>query len=1007
MSETHRKPNAEARNEDDMQYGHGPLSKEELDEKYPDRPHNSRKTLRFCDLYLLLFDPLIDNLKKPKTGPGAKSKVPPHERRRIIINNFISKWRKEVGYDLYPVFRLIMPDKDRDRPVYGLKEAAIAKLLIKVLKIDAKSEDALKMTQWKSVVGGSKDPAAGDFAGRCYGVLDKRIEREKPGDMSIAEVNRLLDKLALSQSDKDQQPIFEQFFDEMNADEIKWLIRIIVKQMKIGTTEKTIFGSFHPAADALFNVSTSLRRVCWELWNPGRKLENDETPRIELMSCFKPQLAQFQHFGFAKMIECLNSDAFTEAKDRAGKPFWVEEKLDGERMQMHMEKNEDVPGGYSFSFWSRKGKDYTYLYGSNLGESAESAALTFFIKNAFDPALKNIIVDGEMIEWDYNESSGIDSIAEFGSLKTAALGQQKNSFKEGRRPLFRVFDCLFINDRDITKYKLCDRYKVLKRFVKGEHRRLEIHPHKECKTVAEIETELRDVIDRSGEGLVLKNPDSDYRLNERNDMWMKVKPEYMDEFGENLDCVVIGGYYGSGHRGGYLSSFLCGLRADQNDISKGADPEKFYSFFKVGGGFRREDYEHIRHITDGKWRDWDPKRPPTKYIGLGGGPNGRAEVPDQWIRPSDSFVVEAKAASVVVSESFATRTTLRFPRFRKVRSDKGWQDALSKEEFRALKERVESESKPSKEMTIDSKRIMTKRIKLKPTVAGAEIKVKTPYAGPHTKNFEGIFFFVMTDMGPPQKKSKAELEQIVKSNGGSITQNATSNPHTVCVADKQLVKVKSLIKSGQKNIVKPAWILDAIKQAETDGPDRERLIIQPEPQHMLHTLSGEQESVDGAIDMYNDSYARDVTVGELKKIFDEMALIKDHIEEDGGFSATTFMSDLEHRGRRVCELPGSLFRGTLAYFGPPGESLHTEDIEHELAYHRYLFAGGKVTVHTEDRDITHVIILNNDRDSIEELRVNVIGDWRTKTPRMVKLAWIQDTWKEGTRLDEERYVPVA
>lgn len=43
---------------------------------------------------------------------------------------------------------------------------------------------------------------------------------------------------------------------------------------------------------------------------------------------------------------------------------------------------------------------------------------------------------------------------------------------------------------------------------------------------------------------------------------MKVKLEYMIEFGEVFDCVVIGGYYGFGKRGGGISSFLCGFWVD-------------------------------------------------------------------------------------------------------------------------------------------------------------------------------------------------------------------------------------------------------------------------------------------------------------------------------------------------------------------------------------------------------------------------------------------------------------
>lgn len=240
--------------------------------------------------------------------------------------------------------------------------------------------------------------------------------------------------------------------------------------------------------------------------------------------------------------------------------FWVEEKLDGERMQMHMTEDDSAVGGKRFAFWSRKAKDYTYLYGSTFEE--ENSALTRHIKDAFDDKVKNIILDGEMITWDPES----DSMVPFGTLKTAALGQQRNPFGAGIRPLFRVFDCLYVNDKDITKYTLRDRRAALSRCVKDVHRRLEVLAYEEASSANDIEPKLRRVVAESSEGLVLKNPRSRYRLNSRNDDWMKVKPEYMTEFGESLDCVIIGGYYGSGHKGGRLSSFLCGLRVDQNEV---------------------------------------------------------------------------------------------------------------------------------------------------------------------------------------------------------------------------------------------------------------------------------------------------------------------------------------------------------------------------------------------------------------------------------------------------------
>ena len=80
---------------------------------------------------------------------------------------------------------------------------------------------------------------AGDFAGRCYEVLSKREMRHEVGDMRIAEVNELLDKLSGASKEEHQLPIFREFYNRMNADELLWLIRIILRQMKVGASEKT------------------------------------------------------------------------------------------------------------------------------------------------------------------------------------------------------------------------------------------------------------------------------------------------------------------------------------------------------------------------------------------------------------------------------------------------------------------------------------------------------------------------------------------------------------------------------------------------------------------------------------------------------------------------------------------------------------------------------------------------------------------------------------------------
>lgn len=241
---TQREPDDEAILDHERQYGHGPTSEAELDAKYPGRPRNFGKTLPFHDLFLDLFDPLLDNAKgKKDPNPAARkpAKQSPSEIRSNIIKRFISRWRSEVGDDFYPALRLIVPDKDRDRPMYGLKERAIAKLLIKLLKIGQKTEDASNLLNWKLPSQSVASGVAGDFPSKCHAVLKKRPMRTEVGNMRIAEVNELLDKLAAAPKEESQLPIFTEFYDRMNPDEMHWLIRIILRRLNMGATERTFF----------------------------------------------------------------------------------------------------------------------------------------------------------------------------------------------------------------------------------------------------------------------------------------------------------------------------------------------------------------------------------------------------------------------------------------------------------------------------------------------------------------------------------------------------------------------------------------------------------------------------------------------------------------------------------------------------------------------------------------------------------------------------------------------
>lgn len=82
------------------------------------------------------------------------------------------------------------------------------------------------------------------------------------------------------------------------------------------------------------------------------------------------------------------------------------------------------------------------------------------------------------------------------------------------------------------------------------------------------------------EGIMIKQADSPYVVNERKEKWLKLKPDMLENFGDDLDLIILGGYYGRGDkRGGYVAEFLLGVPI----AGSPEHPHKFHSFCKVHG----------------------------------------------------------------------------------------------------------------------------------------------------------------------------------------------------------------------------------------------------------------------------------------------------------------------------------------------------------------------------------------------------------------------------------------
>jgi len=135
----------------------------------------------------------------------------------------------------------------------------------------------------------------------------------------------------------------------------------------------------------------------------------------------------------------------------------------------------------------------------------------------------------------------------------------------------------------LTNLPLLERIPLYENILRPVRGRVEFSHRQVAASKAEVVAALNAAIDRREEGVVLKDPDSVYKPNARaGGGWVKLKPEYENELIDQLDLVVLGGYYGSGGGGGTVTQFLMGVR---DASAAAAVPPRFLAICRVGTGY--------------------------------------------------------------------------------------------------------------------------------------------------------------------------------------------------------------------------------------------------------------------------------------------------------------------------------------------------------------------------------------------------------------------------------------
>jgi len=198
-----------------------------------------------------------------------------------------------------------------------------------------------------------------------------------------------------------------------------------------------------------------------------------------------------------------------------------------------------------------------------------------------------------------------------------------------------AFDILLRDGKETVETPLSERRKLLSRLVKGTPVRLA--ESTDVSTDEEVEAAFRRSRAEGYEGLVVKDPEGPYAMGRRGSGWVKLKEEL-----DTLDVVIVTAEYGHGKRVGVISDYTFAVK----------DGETLKTIGKAYSGLTDEEIDEMtKKLKEITVKDYGYRRD---------------------VRPE--VVLEVAFDSIQRSDRHDSGYALRFPRIKRIRTDKSLAD---------------------------------------------------------------------------------------------------------------------------------------------------------------------------------------------------------------------------------------------------------------------------------------------------------------------------------------------
>lgn len=216
--------------------------------------------------------------------------------------------------------------------------------------------------------------------------------------------------------------------------------------------------------------------------------------------------------------------------------------------------------------------------------------------------------------------------------------RRMEDFESARRNapvVYFAFDLLLEGSEEMVELPLAKRRKELSKVIEGTP--VKPAESKIVETGDEVQTLFRRSRELGYEGLVVKDPDSLYIMGKRGSGWVKLKEEL-----DTVDAVIVAAEYGHGKRAGVISDYTFAV----------SDGDSLKTIGKAYSGLTDVEIDEMtRKLKEITVKDFGYRR---------------------TVKPE--VVIEVAFDSIQRSDRHDSGYALRFPRIKRIRTDKSLSD---------------------------------------------------------------------------------------------------------------------------------------------------------------------------------------------------------------------------------------------------------------------------------------------------------------------------------------------